>query len=37
MHTTGREDALEDGKGEVVTGVFATSIYRDYSGARDRW
>lgn len=35
MNTADRGDTLEDGEGEVaVAGVFATSIYRDYSGAR---
>lgn len=34
MYTTDREDALEDEEGGIVAGVFATSIYRDYSGAR---
>lgn len=36
VHTgRGREDALENGgRREIVAGVFATSIYRDYSGDR---
>lgn len=35
MHTIDEEDALKDGEEEIeVASVFATSIYRDYGGAR---